>query len=91
MIVFIIIIIVTVKGYMKCFTSILHGLISTHKWPAPNISGFIAQLVRASNQYREVMGSNPVEVLTFSGFYTQLLKIAMIIAYLIANEDQLFW
>ena len=91
MIVFIIIIIVTVKGYMKCFTSILHGLIITHKWPAANISGFIAQLVRASNQYREVMGSNPVEVLTFSGFYTQLLKIAMIIAYLIANEDQLFW
>ena len=35
----------------------------------------------------EVTGSNPVEVLTFSGFYTQLLKlrsyiIAMIIAYL---------
>ena len=35
----------------------------------------------------EVTGSNPVEVLTFSGFYTQLLKlrsyiIAMIMAYL---------
>ena len=28
--------------------------------PAPNISGFIAQLVRASHQYREVTGSNPV-------------------------------
>ena len=24
---------------------------------------------------REVTGSNPVEVLTFSGFYTQLLKL----------------
>ena len=27
---------------------------------------FIAQLVRASHRYREVTGSNPVEVLTFS-------------------------
>ena len=42
----------------------------------------------ASHRYREVTSSNPVEVLTFSGFYTQLLKLgslitAMIIAYLI--------
>ena len=29
--------------------------------------GFIAQLVRASHRYREVMGSNPVEALNFSG------------------------
>ena len=43
--------------------------------PAPNVSGFIAQLVKASHRYREVTGSNPVEVLTFSGFYTQLLKL----------------
>ena len=47
------------------FTSILHGLIRTHKWPVPNVSGFIAQLLRASHRYREVTGSNPVEVLTF--------------------------
>ena len=39
------------------------------------LSGFIAQLVRVSHRYREVTGSNPVEVLTFSGFYTQLLKL----------------
>ena len=67
------------KWYMKCFiyhfTSILHGLIRTHKWPAPNVSGFIAQLVRASHRYFEVTGSNPVEVLTFSGFCSQLLKL----------------
>ena len=70
------------EKYMKCymkhfiyhFTSILHGLIRTHKSPAPNISGFIAQLVRASHWYCKVTGSNPVEVLT-SGFYTQLLKL----------------
>ena len=33
--------------------------------PATNISGFIAQLVRASHLYREVTGSNPIEVLNF--------------------------
>ena len=37
--------------------------------------GFIAQLVSASHRYCEVTGSNPVEVLTFSGFYTKLLKL----------------
>ena len=26
-------------------------------------------------RYRKVMGSNPVEVLNFSGFYTQLHKL----------------
>ena len=55
--------------YIYHFTSTLHGLIRTHKWPAPNVSSFIAQLVRASHWYCEVTGSNPVEVLTFPGFY----------------------
>ena len=63
------------KHFIYHFTSILHGLIRTHKWPAPNVGGFIAQVVRASHRYREVTGSNPVEVLTCSGFYMQLLKI----------------
>ena len=40
-----------------------------------NVSGFIAQLVRASHRYREVTGSNPVEILNFSGSSTQLLKL----------------
>ena len=72
------------KWYMTCFvystadvksselwSSQLCGfsLIRTHKWPTPNVSGFIAQLVRASPRYREVMGSNSVEVLTFPGFF----------------------
>ena len=52
---------ITVKWYMKCFSYILHGLIRTHKWPAPNVGGFIAQLVRASHRYSEVTGSNPVK------------------------------
>mgnify|MGYP000444687548 CR=1 FL=1 len=39
-----------------------------------NVSCFIAQLVRASHQYREVMGSNPVEVLTFSAFLRNCLN-----------------
>ena len=41
----------------------------------PNISGFIAQLVRASQRHREVTGSNPVDVLKFSDFSMQLLKL----------------
>ena len=46
-----------------------------YKLPAPNVSGFIAQLVTASHRYREVTGSNPVEVLNVSGFSKQLLKL----------------
>ena len=72
-----------VKWYMKCKHfkenyTILHGLIRTHKWPTSNVSGLIAQLVRASHRYREVTGSNPVEILTFSGFCSQLLKLRSI-------------
>ena len=70
---------------MYHFTSIPHGLIRTHKWPASNVSGFITQLVRALHQYREVMGSNPADVLTFSGFYIYAIaKIAFITAMTIA-------
>ena len=53
-------------------------------WPAPNVNGFIAQLVKASHRYREVTGSNPVEVLNYSGFHTQLQKNASITARIIA-------
>ena len=44
---------------------LFHGNIWTRNWQAPNISGFIAQLVRAWHRYCKVMGSNPVEVLNF--------------------------
>ena len=45
-------------------------------WPAPNISGFIAQLVEHHTGKREVTGSNPVEVLNFfPGFFMQLHKL----------------
>ena len=55
------------KYFIYHFTFIPHVFIRIHRWPAPNVSGFIAQLVRASNRYCEVAGSNPAEVLTFSG------------------------
>ena len=42
---------------------------------APNISGFIAQLVRALLRHCEVTSSNPIEALNFSGFSMQLLLI----------------
>ena len=45
-------------------------------WPAPNVSGFIAQLVEHRTGNHEVRGSNPIEVLDFfSGFFTQLHKL----------------
>ena len=46
-------------------THFLHGNIWTHNWPAPNVSGFIAQLVEHCTGNCEVTGSNPVEVLNF--------------------------
>ena len=51
------------------FTFIPHGIIRTHKWPALSVIGFKAQLFRTSHRYREVTGSNSVEILHFSGFY----------------------
>ena len=58
--------------YHFIIVSFFTGPIRTHKWPAPNFSGFIAQLVRAPHPNRQITGSNPVEVLKFSGFSTQL-------------------
>ena len=52
-------------------THFFHGNIWTHNWPAPNVSGFIAQLVEHRTGNREVTGSNPVEVLIF--FFFRLL------------------
>ena len=52
------------KHFIYHFTSILHGITRTQ-----NVSGFIAQLGIASHRYREVTGSNPVEILAFLGFY----------------------
>ena len=58
---------------ISCITShsFLTGSLgpTTHKWPAPNTSGFIAQLVRASHRCCGVTASNPTEVLIISGFY----------------------
>ena len=49
-----------------------HRLIRTHKWLICIVSGFMAQLARASHWYHEIKGSNSIEVLNFSGFHTQL-------------------
>ena len=46
-------------------THLFHRNIWTHNWPAPNVTGFIAQLVEHRTGNREVTGSNPVEVLNF--------------------------
>ena len=57
-------------------THFFHGNIWTQNLPAPNVSGFIAQLVEHHTGDRQVTGSNPVEVLNFfSGFFPQLHKL----------------
>ena len=55
--------------------SVVHMNIWTYNWPAPNVSGFIAQLIEHRSGNGEVKGSNPVEVLIFLGFFTLLLKL----------------
>ena len=42
-----------------------HTTINYNYRPAPNVSGFIAQLVEHRTGNREVTGSNPIEVLNF--------------------------
>ena len=71
-------------------TDVKSSKLWTHKWPALNISGFIAQLLRASQLYREVTGSNPVEVLTFSGFYIRHCIIAFMTTRITAYLTHLF-
>ena len=39
--------------------------ITAYKWPAPNVSAFIAQLVTASHRYFEVAVLNSVEIVKF--------------------------
>ena len=39
------------RYFIYNFSFIPHGFIRTHKWAAPNVSGFIAQLVRACLLY----------------------------------------
>ena len=56
-------------GTWRVNTHFFHGNIWTHNWPAPNASGFIAQLVEHRTGNREVTGSNPVEVLNFFQAY----------------------
>ena len=51
---------------------LFHGNISIPNWPAPNISGFIAQLVRASHRYAPGRGFKPRWSNTF---LTQLRKL----------------
>ena len=63
------------KYFIYHFSFIPHGLIRIHKWPTPIFSGFIAQLITALHRYREITGSNPVEILAFLASYIQLYKM----------------
>ena len=57
---------------LRCFVS-LPALFPLAPANRPRVSE--DDVVGASHRCREVTGSNPVEVLTFSGFYMQLLKL----------------
>ena len=51
-----------------------HSTIWTHKWTSSQYQ-WLHSSVRASQQHREVTGSNPVEVLNLSSISSQLLKL----------------
>ena len=67
------------KGFLLCrqpgvwsgFFPVLHRRARwyTNGWPAPNVSGFLAQWDRASHWCREVAGQTPLKRCIFSGFY----------------------
>ena len=71
------------KYFINHFTSIPHGLIRNHKWQAPNISGFIPQLVRALTGITRSRVQTPLNPDFFRLLYAIAYITAMIIAYLI--------
>ena len=77
------------------FTFILHRLLRTHKWPDPNVSGFIAQLVRVSHRFARSRVQTPLKSWLFqASTYMQLqivFRTAKIIAYLISNSQFNIW
>ena len=54
-----------------------HGNIWTHNWPAPNVCGFIAQLVEHRTGIARSRVQTPLKswFFFFSGFFTQLHKL----------------
>ena len=59
-------------------THFFHGNIWIHNWPAPNVSGFIAQLVEHRTGIARSRVQTPLKSLIFfffSGFFTQLHKL----------------
>ena len=57
-------------------TNFFHGNIWPHNWPAPNVSGFIAQLVEHRTGIARSRVQTPLKSwFFFSGFFTQLHKL----------------
>ena len=59
-------------------THFFYGNIWTHNWPAPNVSGFIAQLVEHHTGKSRGHGFKPSwspELFSFSGFFMKLHKL----------------
>ena len=76
----------TSTGFQPVTSRYWCWFIWTHNWPAPNISGFIAQLVRA---YTPVSRGHEFKPRWspefFSGFFTQLHQIVFITARIILH------
>ena len=63
------------KSYMNCANDFFHGNIWTHNWPAPNVSGFIAQLVEHHTRARN-NGRSTDNVRTDCGFDRSNCRLA---------------
>ena len=51
-------------------------------------SAFTAQLVRALHRYRDVKGSNPVEILNFIAIIPYLLMIFLVMSCYLSNSKR---
>ena len=60
-------------------THFFQGNIWTHNWPAPSVSGFIAQLVKHRTAIARSRVQTPLKSWIFySGFFTQLHKLRLL-------------
>ena len=68
---------------------IFHGNIWTQNWPAPNVSGFIAQLVERRTGIARSRVQAPLKSWIFFGLLYAIAKIAIITARIILHLDLL--
>ena len=73
-------------------TDFFYGNIWAHNWPAPNVSGFIAQLVEHRTGKSRGHGFKPRwSPEFFSGFFTQLQKLRSLRRSFLHFQNRLPW